>query len=92
MNTIGNFFADHWRKLAGIAVGALCAIPVLTPFALPIVGLGGLIFGSDFQVGATVGTPLGAGAKDVVNHRTLTAEELQTLADAARRAGLLPAK
>ncbi len=76
---------DNWKKLLGIAVGAS---GVFYPPLLPVTTLlGGLIIGTDFQVGSEVGSAIGKGAKKVVNHETLSADELQALADAAR---LLP--
>lgn len=55
------------KKMLGIAVAASAAIPVLTPFAIPLVGVGSMVFGSDFQHGATIGTPVGQAGRDFVN-------------------------
>lgn len=54
------------KKMLGIGVAASAAIPVLTPFAIPLVGIGSMVFGSDFQHGATIGTPLGQKGRDFV--------------------------
>lgn len=75
--SIGSFFSDAWqyavnhkRKLLGIAVGA---VGVFFPPILPYTTvLGGVIVGSDFQVGAKVGTAIGDTAKHVVDSRKLT--------------------
>ena len=78
-----SFWENHWRKVLG---GALAVAGVFVPALLPLAPLGTLILGSDFQVGSKVGTAIGAGAKKVVNHESLSAEELQALADAAQSA------
>jgi hypothetical protein len=66
-----------WRKVLGLGLTVAGAfVPALAPLA--VVGAG--IFGSDFQVGASIGTPIGAAAKQVADtHKLLTAAESQEL-------------
>lgn len=59
-----SWLKSHWKKLAGIAVGAASVFyPPLAPILVP---LGSAIIGSDFQVGSQLGTPVGSAAKDMV--------------------------
>lgn len=84
MSTIGKFFADHWKKLLG---GGIAVAGAFIPALAPLIPLGTLLVGTDFQVGSQVGTRLGAGAKKVISHKdiaALSADELAALADAAR--------
>lgn len=62
-----SWLSRNWRKVAGIVVGAT---GVLYPPLLPVtIGIGGLVAGSDFQIGAQLGTPIGKAAKELVNGR-----------------------
>lgn len=56
-----NFLKKHWKKGLGLVVGIAGAF---TPAAVVLLPLGGIIFGTDFQVGASAGTPLGRTAKE----------------------------
>lgn len=59
-----SWLESHWKKLLGIAVGV---VGVFYPPLAPVLGpLGGVIVGSDFQVGTQLGTPVGGAAKDLV--------------------------
>ena len=55
------FLKDHWKKGLGLAVGIAGAF---TPAAIVLLPVGALIFGTDFQVGASAGTPIGRTAKE----------------------------
>lgn len=60
---MGNWFKKHWKKLAGAGIAIAGAF---IPGAQPLIPFGAVLFGADFQVGAQVGTPIGKGAKDLV--------------------------
>ena len=51
------------KKVLGAAIAVAGAF---TPLAGPALLIGGAIFGSDFQHGAQLGTPIGGAAKDLV--------------------------
>jgi len=77
MGSIWSFVKGNYKKLLGVAVGVS---GVFYPPLLPLTtSLGGVIFGSDFQHGTELGTPVGKDAK-----------ELASQLDAARKAGTLP--
>lgn len=59
------FLKRNWQKLLGIAIGACAAIPALEHYAGPLLGVGGLIVGADFQLGAKLGTPIGKAAQEL---------------------------
>lgn len=59
-----DWLKDHWRKLAGIAIATA---GYFYPPLIPLTTIGGIILGSDFQVGSKMGTPLGPAAKQLVD-------------------------
>jgi len=79
MNSVTAFFKAHWKKLLGGAVAV--AGSFFPEVALPAQVLGGVILGSDFQVGSSIGTPVGQAAKRVADtHKALSQDELMQLA------------
>jgi hypothetical protein len=58
---MSSFLKRHWKKAAGVVVAA---VGVFVPGLQPLIPIGGMLFGSDFQIGASAGTPLGKAAKD----------------------------
>jgi hypothetical protein len=59
-----SWLASHWKKLLGVAVGIA---GVFYPPLAPVLGpLGGVIVGSDFQIGTQLGTPIGGDAQKLV--------------------------
>jgi hypothetical protein len=81
MGAIRDFLARHWRKILG---GAIAVAGVVYPPLAPLVPLGTLVIGSDFQLGASIGTPVGAAAKKLAQaHEGLSAADLEALRKAA---------
>jgi hypothetical protein len=75
-----NFLSKHWKKLLG---GAVAVAGAFVPGLQPLIPVGALILGSDFQLGSSIGTPLGAGAKRVVEkHESLSGHDLQVITEA----------
>ena len=56
-----NFLKKHWKKGLGLIVGIVGAF---TPAAAVLIPVGTLLIGTDFQVGASAGTPVGRAAKE----------------------------
>jgi hypothetical protein len=82
MGKLKRFASKHWKKILGVTVTVAGAF---VPPLAPLVPIGTLLFGSDFQWGSSIGTPIGAGAKRVVEGaeitKALTPEQLRELAD-----------
>jgi hypothetical protein len=59
---MSKFLRKHWKKALGVAVAIA---GVFYPPALAVtIPIGTAIAGSDFQIGAQMGTPIGQAAKD----------------------------
>lgn len=56
-----SFLKKHWKKFAGAAVAAVGAF---VPGLQPLIPVGALLFGTDFQIGVSAGTPIGKAARD----------------------------
>lgn len=60
-----SFLKKHWKKIVGVAVAVS---GVFYPPALAVtVPLGSSLFGSDFQLGTQIGTPIGQSAKELAD-------------------------
>lgn len=66
-----DWFKRNWLKLAGASVAVVGAF---VPGLQPLIPLGGVIFGTGFQVGASIGTPIGQSAKRVAETHDVLAE------------------
>jgi hypothetical protein len=82
MGKLKRFASKHWKKILG---GAVAVAGAFVPPLAPLIPIGTLLFGSDFQLGSSVGTPIGAAGKRVAEGAELTKalspEQLRELAD-----------
>lgn len=80
-----DWIKKNWVKLAGASVAVVGAF---VPGLQPLVPLGGVIFGTGFQVGASIGTPIGQSAKRVAETHDvlseLNAKQLEQLVKLAK--------
>lgn len=59
-----SWLKSHWKKIVGAGVAiAGWFVPELAPLQI----VGGIVLGSDFQVGTALGTPIGKGAKGLAD-------------------------